>query len=385
MPGAGREPGSLPTMSPSTTPASIEVSCPGSPTRISRASGRTASTSRAISDSDTIEVSSTITTSCGRRLPRSCANRLWLPGRHPSSRCSVDARRPIRQLPHRVADRQPRGLLVDGLLKSGRGLAGRRGQRDQRRPGWVGSRCSGLLDQLRDDPSDSRRLPGAGAAGDHLQPAARGQLVQVGGDRALLAPVAVEVEPRAEQPQRLRASHTASPPARSRGFAPAGSTSSSPTATSSLPASARKPLVDSRPWQRRQVDRLVRLDASRCRGSWPGRRTRGRAAGRGRPAQPRASPTRSPRRPAPPSRAATCTSAADSTPMSLNSRSSPVAPAARRASNGSEAIALTPPLPSRTSLSAADEVSGRLPREHARLGPTQLPRPPSPAMPRTNR
>ena len=51
------------TMSPSTTPASIDASCPGSPTRIRRASGRTASTSRAISDSDTIEVSSTITTS----------------------------------------------------------------------------------------------------------------------------------------------------------------------------------------------------------------------------------------------------------------------------------------------------------------------------------
>ena len=52
-----------PTMSPSTAPASIDVSCPGSPTRISRASGRTASASRAISDSATIEVSSTITTS----------------------------------------------------------------------------------------------------------------------------------------------------------------------------------------------------------------------------------------------------------------------------------------------------------------------------------
>ena len=52
-----------PTMSPSTAPASIEVSWPGSPTRISRASRRTASVRRAISESDTIEVSSTITTS----------------------------------------------------------------------------------------------------------------------------------------------------------------------------------------------------------------------------------------------------------------------------------------------------------------------------------
>ena len=52
-----------PTMSPSTAPASIEVSWPGSPTRISLASRRTASVRRAISDSETIEVSSTITTS----------------------------------------------------------------------------------------------------------------------------------------------------------------------------------------------------------------------------------------------------------------------------------------------------------------------------------
>ena len=52
-----------PTMSPSTAPASIEVSWPGSPTRISRASRRTASVSLAISESETIEVSSTITTS----------------------------------------------------------------------------------------------------------------------------------------------------------------------------------------------------------------------------------------------------------------------------------------------------------------------------------
>ena len=52
-----------PTMSPSTAPASIEVSWPGSPTRMSRASRRTASVSRAISESETIDVSSTITTS----------------------------------------------------------------------------------------------------------------------------------------------------------------------------------------------------------------------------------------------------------------------------------------------------------------------------------
>src|SRR4051812_370890 len=78
-------------MSPSTAPASIEVSCPGSPTSTSRASPRTASITRAISDSETIEVSSTITTSCGSLLARSWRKRLCEPGRQPSSRCSVDA------------------------------------------------------------------------------------------------------------------------------------------------------------------------------------------------------------------------------------------------------------------------------------------------------
>ena len=80
-----------PTMSPSTAPASIEVSWPGSPTRISLASRRTASVSRAIRESDTIEVSSTITTSNGRRLPRSWRKRLWVPGFQPRRRWSVEA------------------------------------------------------------------------------------------------------------------------------------------------------------------------------------------------------------------------------------------------------------------------------------------------------
>ena len=56
-----------PTMSPSTAPASIEASWAGSPTSTSRACGLSASSSLAISDSDTIDVSSTITTSWGSR------------------------------------------------------------------------------------------------------------------------------------------------------------------------------------------------------------------------------------------------------------------------------------------------------------------------------
>ena len=78
------------TRSASTAPASTEASWSGSPTSTSRVSGRTASRSRAIIVSDTIEVSSTTTTSWGSRLSRSCRNRTLLSGRQPSSRCSVD-------------------------------------------------------------------------------------------------------------------------------------------------------------------------------------------------------------------------------------------------------------------------------------------------------
>ena len=55
------------------------------------ASGRTASSSRAIIGRDTIEVSSTTTTSCGSGFERSCRKRPVESGRQPSSRCRVDA------------------------------------------------------------------------------------------------------------------------------------------------------------------------------------------------------------------------------------------------------------------------------------------------------
>ena len=91
---ARRRPGgsrrvSPPTRSASTAPASTEASWSGSPTSTSRQSARTASTRRAIIVSDTIEVSSTTTTSWGSRLRRSCRNRLRLPRFQPSSRCRV--------------------------------------------------------------------------------------------------------------------------------------------------------------------------------------------------------------------------------------------------------------------------------------------------------
>ncbi|SKT61882.1 Uncharacterised protein [Mycobacteroides abscessus subsp. abscessus] len=58
------------TRSASTAPASTEASWSGSPTNSSRVWGRTASNSRAIMVSDTIDVSSTTITSCGNRFPR---------------------------------------------------------------------------------------------------------------------------------------------------------------------------------------------------------------------------------------------------------------------------------------------------------------------------
>ena len=78
-----------PTTSASTAPASTETSCSGSPTRTSRASGRTASTNRAMSESETIDASSITTTSCGKRWPRWWRNFPGRSGLVPSKRWMV--------------------------------------------------------------------------------------------------------------------------------------------------------------------------------------------------------------------------------------------------------------------------------------------------------
>ena len=57
-------------------PASTEASWPGSPTRTRRASGRRASSRRAIIVKDTMLVSSITTRSCGSRFVRSWRKRL---------------------------------------------------------------------------------------------------------------------------------------------------------------------------------------------------------------------------------------------------------------------------------------------------------------------
>ena len=154
------------TRSPSTAPASTDASWSASPTSTSRVVGRSASSSRAIIVSDTIEASSTTTTSAGSRLVRSCRNRLRASGRHPSSRCSVVA--------GEVTDPSPVGIGQRGgrrphrLLQPGRRLAGRRGQPDP--PLRV------LLLEQGQQPADRRRLAGPRPAGQHADPRPRAGL-----------------------------------------------------------------------------------------------------------------------------------------------------------------------------------------------------------------
>ena len=125
------------------------ASWPGSPTRTRRASGRTASTSLAISDSETIEVSSTMTTSWGSRWPRWWRKRLWLPGRQPSSRCSVEACSASSAVADGFVDRELGRLLVYRFLEPRRGLAGGGGERDQRRARPLAAACSASSATIR--------------------------------------------------------------------------------------------------------------------------------------------------------------------------------------------------------------------------------------------
>ena len=189
-----------------------------------------------MSDSDTIEVSSTTTTSCGRRLARSWRKRLWLPGLQPSSRCSVEA-----------LEREQ--LLADASSTSSARASAwtASSSRAAALPVGAASATSGggrprarrLLGEQREDPRDGRRLAGAGAArddreaprawrsrrrgaggrrrrransrGEARRPAARRRRraprpvarARAGPPRpALLAPVAIEVQARADEAQR---------------------------------------------------------------------------------------------------------------------------------------------------------------------------------------
>ena len=289
-------------MSPSTAPASIEASWPGSPTRISRASGCTASASRAISDSETIEVSSTITTSCGSRLPRLWRKRLWLSGRQPSSRCSVEAS--SASSCSRTSSETSSRAASSCTARSSRSAA---------LPVGAASATSGgvvrLLHQQRHDPGDRGRLAGARPAGDDREPP------QHGGRRGEpLRGVGVA----AEQPRparRAAAPRRRPPPRRTR---PGRRRSAPPRASSGRGrARCRRAAADRRSAGSRrraratppasghgsaaEVDGLVLLALDR-RGLAHRREVhvaRARAAARARPARSPARPTRRPRRPAP--------------------------------------------------------------------------------------
>ena len=173
-----------------------------------------------------------------------------------------------------VADVEPGGLLVHGLLQAGGRLARRRREGDER----LGvARRRGLLGQESDDPRDGRRLAGAGAPGDdgeamlhggrarlalalvvHVgeepgQPLGEGLLVdvvggrgaeglQVGGDLALLAPVAVEVQRGADQSQRSALGLVLA------------------ERDEPAPLKPFDPFADGRPGERGEVDRLVGVD-----------------------------------------------------------------------------------------------------------------------------
>ncbi len=258
------------------------------------------------------------------------------------------------QLAHGRRDVEPARLVVDRLLQPRGGLAGRRRERDERRRRPGGGR---LLGEQRHDPRDRGRLAGARPAGDDREALAHrrggrerlaavllagehapepgreqravdaarrglGQRAEVRGEPPLLAPVAVEVEPRAEQPQR---------PVRR------------PVDARARPAPTRPPRRASRPDRAtgaRTGRPAPRSRPSPCRAPSRGRRRRGRAAARAPRARRRARPPGPrPRR----AGAATWTSAGASTPASLNARSSPGAARARRTSKRSSAITRRPP------------------------------------------
>ena len=92
------------TRSPSTAPASTDASWSGSPTSTSRVDGRSASSSRAIIVSDTIELSSTTTTSYRQPVGAVVAE--------PAARLGPPAQQPVQRRRRQVA--QPRPVLRPG-------------------------------------------------------------------------------------------------------------------------------------------------------------------------------------------------------------------------------------------------------------------------------
>ena len=283
-----------PTMSASTAPASIEASWPGSPTSTRRAPGRMAATSRAISDSDTIDVSSTTTTSWGRSEPR-----------RPSSRCSVEAPRSRRSA--RVACVGRDVGVVHRLGEPGGGLAGRRREGDSGAGRPAAAACSAssammratvvvlpvpgppattasprrtaaaAASRCRVGPANIRSSPGRQQRLVHGRGRGAGQRAQVSGHALLLAPVAVEVDRAAGQAQRTRRERArrhraASPPVRATAGRPGRPARRRRPSRWPRSSPGRRSMAVARPAHRErggERDRLVRLPSwRRRRATW---------------------------------------------------------------------------------------------------------------------
>ena len=295
---AARSRAAGPTMSPSTAPASTEASWSGSPTRIRRASvadggdelghHRRRDHRRLVDDDHVV----------GQPVAGVVAEAAAVPGRQPSSRCSVDAGVASRRARTSAADvhrraprrgRPPRGgprpcrSERRGRRAAGGGpppwparRAGRRSappssscrcparRRRRRTRGRTAVAAAARWSVVAPGPN-SRSSPAASTAVVDRRGRGRRAGGEAGGDRQLLAPVAVEVQACALEAQR----------------SPVGAVA---TATSGLAATAASHAAGVGPRQGSEVDGVViELASSPCRGrSVRSTHDVGRAAARAR-------------------------------------------------------------------------------------------------------
>ena len=256
--------------------------------------------------SDTIDVSSTTTTSNGSRLSRLCRNRVPPPGSQPSNRCRVDAVSDGSRAGPTGRASAPRSATAScsraAALPVGAASATRSGG-----PGWS--------TQQREHPGHRGGLPGPRPAAEHGRPPG-------GGD---LAPPLLSRRPHPGRAAAIRRSaRRGRPPAaagrpgradprracsscrryRSRYSSPYSQRNGLPRADQRAGQHGRLPGIGLRPRQRR-VDLRQRVAPG------PGRCRPNRCARRARRRRSPAGPFRRPRPPAPPAALATCTSAAE--------------------------------------------------------------------------
>ena len=160
-------PAAGPTTSPSTAPASTDTSCWGSPTRTSRASGRTASRSRAMSDErqhGRLVHHHEIVSQPVAAVVGEAARAVGPPAQQAVQGAGVESQQPAA---HLLVHSHGRGLVVDRLSQSSRRLPRGRGEGD---PRGSGAGRGSLLEQQRQDAGHRRRLAGARPAGDDREP-----------------------------------------------------------------------------------------------------------------------------------------------------------------------------------------------------------------------